>query len=159
QTPALDFFPERKQNGGVNITGLSSIGTSIYAPLLEVQNKFPVADDVVWTRGAHSLRFGASFDRVQSNFQQQGWWGGFYSFTSVTNFLQGSPSQFQGPEPGLTDSYRDFREREFDVYAHDEWKVFPKLTLNIGVRYELVTNPTTNVHQLNTILNPPFGTF
>jgi outer membrane receptor protein involved in Fe transport len=159
QASALDFFPERKQNGGVNITGLSSIGTSIFAPLLEVQNKFPVADDVVWTRGAHSLRFGATFDRVQSNFQQQGWWGGFYTFPSVTNFLQGSPSLFQGPEPGFTDSYRDFREREFDVYVHDEWKALPKLTLNIGVRYEYVTNPTTNVHQLNTILNPPFGTF
>ena len=74
QTPALDFFPERGQNGGVNITGLSSIGTSIFAPLLEVQNKFPLADDVFWTHGAHSLRFGALFSRVQSNFQQQGWW-------------------------------------------------------------------------------------
>src|SRR5579871_4629058 len=73
QTPALDFFPSRGQNGGVNITGLSSIGTSIFAPLLEVQNKFPLADDVFWTHGAHSLRFGATLDRVQSNFQQQGW--------------------------------------------------------------------------------------
>src|SRR5215471_2654841 len=84
-TPALDFFPERGQNGGVNITGLSSIGTSIFAPLLEVQNKFPLADDVFWTHGPHSLRFGGSFDRVQSNFQQQGWWGGFYTFPSITN--------------------------------------------------------------------------
>ena len=100
QTSALDFFPERGQNGGVNITGLSSIGTSIFAPLLEVQNKFPLADDVIWTHGAHSLRFGASFSRIQSNFQQQGWWGGFYTFPSLTNFLQGSPSLFQGPEPG-----------------------------------------------------------
>jgi Carboxypeptidase regulatory-like domain len=159
QTPALDFFPERHQNGGVNITGLSSIGTSIFAPLLEVQNKFPLADDVVWTRGAHSLRFGAAFDRVQSNFQQQGWWGGFYTFPSLTNFLLGSPSLFQGPEPGMTDSYRDFREIELDGYVHDEWKALPKLTLNIGVRYEFVSNPSTNVHQLNAVLNPPFGTF
>jgi hypothetical protein len=159
QTPALDFFPERGQNGGVNITGLTSIGTSIFAPLLEVQNKSPLADDVFWTHGPHSLRFGAAFDRVQSNFQQQGWWGGFYSFPSLTNFLLGSPSLFQGPEPGLTDSYRDFREIELDGYAHDEWKALPKLTLNIGVRYEFVSNPTTNVHQLNAILSPPFGTF
>jgi hypothetical protein len=33
------------------------------------------------------------------------------------------------------------------------------LTLNIGVRYEFVSNPSTNVHQLNAVLNPPFGTF
>jgi TonB dependent receptor len=159
QTSVLDFFPERHQNGGVNITGLSSIGTSIFAPLLEVQNKFPLADDVFWTHGAHSLRFGASFDRVESNFQQQGWWGGFYTFPGLTAFLTGSPSLFQGPEPGLTDSYRDFREIELDGYVHDEWKAFPKLTLNIGVRYEFVSNPTTNVHPLNALINPPFGTF
>ncbi|MBZ5577977.1 MAG: TonB-dependent receptor [Acidobacteriia bacterium] len=159
QTPALDFFPERHQNGGVNITGLSSIGTSIFAPLLEVQNKFPLSDDVFWTRGAHSLRFGVTLDRVQSNFQQQGWWGGFYTFPGLIPFLQAQPSSFQGPEPGLTDSYRDFRERELDLYIHDEWKVLPKLTINVGVRYEYVTNPTTNVHTLNTLINPPFGTF
>ncbi|HLH43851.1 MAG TPA: TonB-dependent receptor [Bryobacteraceae bacterium] len=159
QTPALDFFPSRGQNGGVNITGLSSMGTSIYAPLLEVQNKFPIADDVIWTRGAHSFRFGASVSRVQSNFQQQGWWGGFYSFSSIANFLQGIPNLFQGPEPGQTDSYRDFREIDLAGYIHDEWKVLPRLTVNIGVRYDFVTNPTTNVHPLNTLINPPFGTF
>jgi hypothetical protein len=159
QTPALDFFPERHQNGGVNITGLSSMGTSIFAPLLEVQNKFPLADDVFWSHGAHSLRFGASFSRIQSNFQQQGWWGGFYTFPSLTNFLTGSPSLFQGPEPGFTDSYRDFREIELIGYAHDEWRVSRKLTLNIGLRYDFVSNPTTNVHPLNTVIHPPFGTF
>ena len=159
QTSALDFFPVRGQNGGVNITGMSSMGSSIFAPLLEVQNKFPVGDDLFWTHGAHSLRFGGSVSRVQSNFQQQGWWGGFYSFPSLTNFLEGIPSLFQGPEPGFTDSYRDFRQVDLSGYIQDEWKVRPTLTLNIGVRYDFVTNPTTNAHPLNTLINPPFGTF
>jgi outer membrane receptor protein involved in Fe transport len=159
QASALNFFPERHQNGGVNITGLSSMGTSIFAPLLEVQNKFPLSDDVIWTHKAHSLRFGGTLDRIESDFQQQGWWGGFYTFPSLTNFLQGIPSLFQGPEPGQTDSYRDFREREVDLYVHDEWKVRPKLTVNAGVRYEYVTNPTTDKHPLNAVINPPFGTF
>src|SRR5437870_360011 len=159
QASALNFFPERHQNGGVTITGLSSMGTSIFAPLLEVQNKFPISDDFIWTHKAHSLRFGGVLDRVQSNFQQQGWWGGFYTFSGVTNFLQGIPTLFQGPEPGQTDSYRDFREREFDVYVHDEWKARPRLTVSAGLRYEFVTNPTTNVHPLNAIINPLFGTF
>ncbi len=159
QSSALDFFPERGQNGGVNVTGLASLGTSIYAPLLEVQNKFPLGDDVIWTHGAHNLRFGGFFSRVQSNFQQQGWWGGFYTFPGLTAFLQGSPSLFQGPEPGFTDSYRDFREIEVDGYIQDEWKARRNLTVNVGLRYEFVTNPTTNVHSLNTLINPPFGTF
>ncbi len=159
QVAALDFFPERHQNGGVNITGLTNIGTSIYAPLLEVQNKFPIADDVIWTKGAHSVKIGGVFSRVQSNFQQQGWWGGFYTFPSLTAFLQGNPSLFQGPEPGLTDSYRDFREFEVDGYIHDEWKALPKLTVNIGLRYEFISNPHTVKHPINAIIHPPFGTY
>ena len=159
QASVLNFFPERGQNGGVNVTGLASLGTSIYAPLLEVQNKFPVGDDVIWTHGAHNLRFGGFFSRVQSNFQQQGWWGGFYSFGSLSSFLQGTPFLFQGPEPGQTDSYRDFREIEVDGYVQDEWKALRNLTVNVGLRYEFVTNPTTNVHTLNTLINPPFGSF
>ena len=156
---ALDFFPSRGQNGGVNITGLTSIGTSIFAPLQEVQNKFPLSDDVIWTKGAHSIRFGGVFSRVQTNFYQQGWWGGFYSFPSLTAFLQGSASLFQGPEPGLTDSYRDFREIDAAAYIHDEWKATSRLTVNVGLRYEFVTDPTTNKHPLETLINPPFGTF
>jgi Carboxypeptidase regulatory-like domain len=159
QSSALDFFPSRGQNGGVNITGLSSLGTSIYAPLQEVQNKFPISDDVIWTHGSHSIRFGGVFSRVQTNFYQQGWWGGFYTFPGLTAFLEGSPSLFQGPEPGLTDSYRDFREIDVDGYVHDEWKATSRLTLNIGLRYEFVTDPTTNVHPLETLINPPFGKF
>ena len=159
QTPALNFFPERGQNGGVNITGLSSIGTSIFAPLQETQNKFPLSDDVIWTHGSHSLRFGGVLDRIQSNFQQQGWWGGFYTFPSLTAFLQASPTLFQGPEPGQTDSYRDFREIDVAGYIQDEWRALPRLTVNVGVRYEFVSNPTTNVHPLETLINPPFGKF
>ena len=159
QASALDFFPSRGQNGGVNITGLSSLGTSIYAPLQEVQNKFPLSDDVIWTKGAHSIRFGGVFSRVQTNFYQQGWWGGLYTFPGLTAFLEGSPSLFQGPEPGLTDPYRDFREIDVDGYVHDEWKATSRLTLNFGLRYEFRTDPTTNVHPLETLIDPPFGKF
>jgi outer membrane receptor protein involved in Fe transport len=159
QTSALDFFPERGQNGGVNITGVSSIGPSIFAPLLEAQNKFPLADDVFWTHGGHSLRFGGSLTRVQSNFMQGGWYGGFYNFGGVAAFLQGVPYLFIGPQPGMTDSFRDFREIQADGYVQDEWKVKPRFTLNVGVRYEFVSNPTTDKQPLNTVINPPFGKF
>jgi hypothetical protein len=163
QTPnsdtALDFYPNHGQDGQAVIGGLSLIGTSIFAPLLEVQNKFPISDDVIWTHGSHTLHFGGLFSRVQSNFEQDGWWGGSYNFGSIAAFLTASPFLFIGPIPGFTDSYRDFRENEVDAYIHEEWKVMPKLTVNAGVRYEFVTNPVTDLHQLNAIINPPFGTF
>ncbi|HUA20771.1 MAG TPA: TonB-dependent receptor [Bryobacteraceae bacterium] len=157
-TPALNFY-QGHQNGGVSVTGLSLLGTSIFAPLSQVQNKFPVADDLIWNKGAHSFKFGGLFSRVQSNFTQDGWWGGSYTFTSIPSFLEGVPFLFIGPIPPYTDSSRDFREIEVDGYAQDEWKATPKLTVNIGVRYEFVTDPTTHEQPLNNIINPPFGTF
>src|SRR3984957_6001866 len=57
-TPALNFYPSGHQNGGVSITGLSALGTSIFAPLSQVQNKSPLADDIIWNKGSHSLKFG-----------------------------------------------------------------------------------------------------
>jgi hypothetical protein len=100
-TPALNFYPSGHQNGGVSITGLTAIGTSIFAPLSQVQNKFPVADDVIWNKGSHSFKFGGLFSRVQSNFTQDGWWGGSYTFTSIPNFLEGNPFLFIGPIPPI----------------------------------------------------------
>ena len=148
----------RGQNGGVSITGLSALGTSIYAPLLEVQNKFPLADEVFWTKEltASALAAPSTASRATSSSRDG---GAGYIIPSLTNFLEGSPSLFQGPEPGQTDSERDFREIEIDSYIHDEWRVKPKLTVNIGLRYEFVTNPTTNLQPLNAVINPPFGTY
>ncbi len=155
---ALNFYTGH-QNGGVTVTGFSLLGTSIFAPLSQVQNKFPVADDVIWNKGSHSFKFGGLLSRVQSNFTQDGWWGGSYTFPSIASFLEGVPVLFIGPIPPYTDSTRDFREIEVDGYAQDEWKATSRLTVNIGVRYEFVTNPTTHQQPLNAILNPPFGTF
>jgi hypothetical protein len=159
QNPALTFFPISGQNGGVNITGLSSIGPSIYAPLGEAQNKFPLSDDVIWTLGSHSLRFGGTLNRVQTNFFQLGWDGGFYSFGGLNAFLAGVPYLFIGPEPTQRDSYRDFREIDVSPYINDDWKVSSRITVNMGLRYDFVTDPVTAQQPLETIVNPPLGTF
>jgi hypothetical protein len=159
QTPALTFFPISGQNGGVNITGLSSIGPSIFAPLGEAQNKFPLSDDVIWTLGAHNLRFGGTLNRVQTNFFQLGWDGGFYSFGGLGAFLAGVPYLFIGPEPNQRDSYRDFREIDVSPYINDDWKVSSRVTVNMGLRYDFVTDPLTAQQPLETIVSPPYGTF
>jgi hypothetical protein len=96
QSSALNFEPMAGQNGGVNITGLASIGPSIFAPLGETQNKFPLSDDVIWTKGAHNIRFGGALTRVQTNFFQQGWDGGFYNFGAWAHSWRVSPTCLSG---------------------------------------------------------------
>jgi hypothetical protein len=153
--PGLSFFPGRK-NGTINITGLSPLGSSIFLPFLFVQNKYGGGDDVYWIHGSHNIRFGGDILRVQSNVNAPGWLGGQYIFNSLASFLSASPFLFFGPLPSQSDGYRDFREVDVNAYFQDDWKVRRNLTLNFGLRYEFVSNPTTDQHPLNTITN--YGT-
>jgi hypothetical protein len=149
----LYFYPSNLKNGTLLVTGLSPLGSSIFLPFYFVQNKFDEGDDVYWTIGNHSIRFGADFMRVQSNLNAPGWLGGEFSFSSLPQLLAGQPTFFLGPLPNLLDGDRDFREIDVNSYIQDDWKVSNRLTLNIGLRYEFVTNPVTALHPLYAITN------
>jgi len=162
--PGLSFYPNRKNGtisvaAGTTISGsVAPLGSSIFLPFQIVQNKFSGADDVYWTHGLHNLRIGGYVERVQSNVNAPGWFGGNWSFSSLENFLRGNPSVFLGPLPGQEDAYRDFREIDAVGYVQDEWRVRPKLTLNLGLRYNFVSNPVTVKHPLNAITDFVKGT-
>src|SRR5665213_1346074 len=67
--PALQLFPGAgRPDATIAVSALTTIGTggSAPAPSGQVQNRYTEGDDVSWTHGAHTLRFGASIDRVQS---------------------------------------------------------------------------------------------
>ncbi len=151
--PGLSFYPGRK-NGTLTIAGgIAPLGSSIFLPFLFVQNKFSGADDVYWTRGNHNIKFGGLVERVQSNVDAPGWLGGQYNFNSIADFLAGRAFLFFGPLPSQSDGYRDFRELDLTGYVHDDWKVSRTFTLNLGLRYEFVSNPVTSKHPLSAIVD------
>ncbi len=76
------------------------LGASTCDPIFIMTNRFIVGDDVLWTHGAHSFRFGASLARVQDNSAGDNRGPGQYTFPSLTNFLKGIPSQYVGTLPG-----------------------------------------------------------
>jgi hypothetical protein len=156
KAPELQFFPGRT-GGQVIVAGLSTIGTSFLIPFTAIQNKFTLAHDVYWTSGTHNVRFGGAYDRFQTNLNAPAWWGGQYTFPSLAAFLRNQPSLLVGGMPGQDHAYRDFRERGFPLYIQDDWKVRPRLTLNLGLRYHYITNPVPVRHPLITAVNPPFS--
>ncbi|MGA8528118.1 MAG: carboxypeptidase regulatory-like domain-containing protein [Acidobacteriaceae bacterium] len=96
-------------------------------------------DDFSWTRGKHSLKFGFSYMRVDKNQQQQADTQGDYSFgtdfsgDSYVNFLLGfadSFSQLQSIE------MFHWINNTYSFYGMDNWHVTPRLTLNLGIRYD-----------------------
>ncbi|HTC64689.1 MAG TPA: TonB-dependent receptor [Candidatus Saccharimonadales bacterium] len=102
-------------------------------------NSFQYGDDAFWTKGAHTIKFGGSVERMQDNehtFQEP---GGRYQFADVINFEAGNPKSWEAslsPAVGGEDNPREFRQTLFSAYIQDDWKIKSNLTLNLGIRYE-----------------------
>jgi outer membrane receptor protein involved in Fe transport len=77
-----------------------------------------------------------------------------YSFLSPTAFYEGMASGNTGVNPTPDNvPIRDYREIDFLMYVQDDWKVSPKLSLNLGLRYEPMTNPNELHNNLFAIPN------
>ena len=111
--------PDATNNLG---SGLTTIGTGTAAPLPsnQVQNRFTEADDIVWTKGAHSIRLGASVERVQSDVVlpmsiQSSW-----TFGSLPLFQAGTATTLSGITSAPSNyADRDYREIDFILYGQD----------------------------------------
>jgi len=125
----------------MNITGYQALGIGANNPVARDSQNRQLVGDVVWTRGAHTFKFGASMLRSQNNifnirnevigpFQ----FNGRYTKDGMADFLLGMASQ-------VTWSSRiqvNLRSWNIGAFAQDDWKLTPSLTMNLGVRHEVV---------------------
>lgn len=66
---------------------------------------------------------------------------GAYTFSTLNQFLLGIPQQLASATPGSAPD-RTFRWSTFGFYVQDDWRVTPRFTANLGLRYEF--NDTIN---------------
>ena len=130
----------------------ASLGDGNFVPISDVNNTFQYNGTVSYSRGKHSLKFGAALIRRELNYAQQQFspQGGFQFTNSgaytnaLENFLTGNAAYaYRGNltiKPG-------FRTWEPSVFAQDDWRVSQFLTVNLGVRYDILT-PFTEAHNL-----------
>ncbi len=125
----------------MNITGYQALGIGAFNPVARDSQNRQLAGDVVWTHGAHTAKFGANILKSQNNifnirnevigpFQ----FNGRYTRDGMADFLLGMASQ-------VTWSTRlqvNLRMSNIASFVQDDWKVTPKLTVNLGVRYEVL---------------------
>lgn len=154
----LNFFPGRNEDAYVIPCGpCTGVGSDQFVSDRLGQNTFGAGDDIAWNHGAHTITVGADLLRVQSNIYAPFMYGGFFIFTSLQSFIEGTPllgyAVQDGPYTSVPNRY--FREIDVNPYINDSWKVNSRLTLNLGVRYEYGTNPSG--WPLYTLLNPPYG--
>ena len=123
------------------ITTLSfNLGPSPGGPTKLHDVTFHWQDNVTITRGRHNIKFGADIRRVRNNFDYDFENNGIFDFGNDTNFTGNYLADFVG---GFFDSYSQFsravygiRTTDWHFFGQDSWKVLPRLTLDLGLRYE-----------------------
>jgi len=104
-------------------------------------NSYQLYDDAFWSRGRHSLKLGFALERMQDNMLADSQPTGLIQFGSLPAFFNDQPTSAIATIPGnLTE--RGMRETLVGGYIHDDWHVYPHLTVNLGLRYEITTVPT-----------------
>ena len=140
----------------IQVNGYASIGDPITGPRQTYQNSFDWSGSLTWIRGQHELKFGGGFQHNQINVLQGIASNGFFVFApfpvsnAFASFLFGQPVFFL---QGGGDLSRGLRGNSSNAYVQDTYKVTPRLTLNVGVRYEL-PSPYTEIHNRQNLFVP-----
>lgn len=156
--------PNVPQNGGLpqlTFSDVSTIGSPTFLPSHEIQNTYSLSDNLTMTRGKHSLKFGTEIRTEEFTIFQPAAPRGALSFGSIFTdnpaALGSGGSGFASFLIGLSDGGTinnlhniDYHRPVYAFYAQDDWKVMPKLTLNLGLRYELFTTIKERHNELAT---------
>jgi len=141
-TPGVGF-----SGAGSGFSGVGGGG----AMLIQPQHTVLYNDSLTWIRGHHSFKFGGEIRSMSiQNIQPNSLTGGF-SFNgggtgdAWADFLLGylNKSSIQ-----VQTAYLTVKEAADGVFAQDDWKVTPKLTLNLGVRWQYDPSATSDQHDL-----------
>jgi len=126
--------------GDINISGIGEFGPRFSAPIRQFQQVYSWSDDMFWTKGAHSIKFGTLINRYMPFYTSGAASIGTLIFADYRNFLAGNSSRFTAKAPGaILDS--EYRYNTLGFYVQDDWRVHSRLTLNLGLRYETITDP------------------
>ena len=152
---SLYFIPGTRI-GGIGVSGITGLGPSSETPTFFDYQSWQFIDTLTYTRGAHTFKAGVNwttwFNDQDSSFQ----YGGSYAFNSLENFLTNRANTFEGATPGSTTD-RNWQQSLIGLFVQDDFAVADRLTLNLGVRYEFITEPKEaqdRVAHMKTVLDP-----
>jgi hypothetical protein len=136
-----------------NISGYSPIGGAITGPRNSTQQSFEIQDNLVWSNRSHLVKFGGEFRRTGIDMVQTIAPNAFFVFAgtfptnnAIANLLLGAPVTFY---QGLGNFGREVSVWGASLYAQDEWRLTPRVTVNYGLRYERITPFTEADDRLN----------
>ncbi|MGA8595333.1 MAG: hypothetical protein WB676_11380 [Bryobacteraceae bacterium] len=148
----------------ITLANYSSIGDSTDGPYANSNNTLSFIDNLSWVKGKHTFSFG--FEHMRQNYDQVCNQFSRGQFTFQPNATQ-SPTATGGDsfaEFLLGDLYQseaavciataDFQRNAYAGWIDDTWKLTPKLTLSLGLRYELTPPFYDTLGNLFTVYLP-----
>jgi hypothetical protein len=151
-------FPKFTYNYPGNGINSPSDGQSIF-----YDNVFQYDDAVSWQKGRHSFKFGGEFRAAQFNLGILTGSAGQFTFAQgptstptdtnsgfgFASFYRGAASQAYIDIPQIN----GWRAKYVAFFASDDWKVDNKLTVNLGLRYDMPI-PVTEAHDQMSYVDP-----
>jgi hypothetical protein len=132
-----------------NIAGAAFIGREPFTTENRIETRYQWADNVTWTKGSHTIKFGGDFNFVKlgtnSNQVFTLNYGGVFdfgslpagpglpSFSAVQTYGLGLPTVYY---QGVGQSRNLFNNKVLGLFIQDSWKISRSLTLNYGLRYD-----------------------
>lgn len=168
-TNGLPGFQISMPNGGQTEWGAGLNINRCNCPLTEREDQFQVVNNWTKTIGNHAIKFGVDLRyarnlRVPSDTDRTG----LFTFNAaatgntdgtgglgLASFVLGDPSQF-GRYVSTSTNAKEFQKRDF-FYGQDTWRVTPRLTANLGLRYEYYSPEAVNGKENGALMDLTTG--
>ena len=122
-------------------------------PITASDGEGSIMDDVSWVRGRHVLQAGALYmfgikrQTVFTNPQGSFGFSGVHTGDPAADYMLGLDSSYNEDS---TEREGYFHYRQGETYVQDDWRVTPRLTLNLGVRWVYFSNDTVSGDQVSS---------
>jgi hypothetical protein len=135
----------------ITVSGVFTLSNAIQGPIAG-SNYYGIRDAVSWSRGRHSLKMGVdgSLEKIiqDTSLNNYGVWSfdGKKTGNALADFMMGTPASFKQDTP-CTKIDNDWYS---GIFIQDDFRVHPRLTLNLGLRYEVPTSMTDPLNRKMT---------
>ena len=152
---SMTFLPDRLP-GQILVSGLSTFGTDAAGggDRYSILNMFEYGNTMTYTTGQHSIKLGGKLVRMQLNGLSGSRLHGRMRFRGIHNFLKNNPDRFEFLVPGAGSSMRGYRQWMVALFMQDDIKVRPNLTVNVGVRWEVLNTPIEVGNRIANVRDP-----
>ncbi len=128
----------------------TAIGLAVNLPQFRFNNTYQIQETVSLTRGAHAMKFGIDFRRVdvQSFFFPT--IRGRLAYSTLQDYIddRAQVATINKPLPGGA-AINNYRWYDYYFFVQDTWQIHPTLSLNYGIRYETPGNTLDSLIKLN----------